>query len=123
MEGPGIGRRAEKGEFLMKKHLAKYLIPVVFAGFALVALPASGIAAEDEETNAVEITGVVQEGKVDSDGYLQSVKVGQYTISQYGLGPELLELVGQKVSVVGELVEEEDGSTVLDVSSYELVEG
>jgi hypothetical protein len=64
----------------------------------------------------------VKEGRKGPDGYHLDVKVGKFTISDFGVGGPLLHLVGRKVTVAGSLCKNDNGSPVLNLTRYEVVE-
>ena len=60
-------------------------------------------------------------GTLNADGQIVTDNNQIYEIGENRKGDELFELVGNKVKVTGTAVEE-DGATVITVTSYEIIE-
>jgi hypothetical protein len=94
----------------MSKNTKKILLGILVIGIAALL---SGIAMAGEE---VAISGTINE-----DGQLVDQSGMAYDIGDTEQGNEVMELVGKKVSVQGTVMEAE-GTKVITITSYELVE-
>jgi hypothetical protein len=94
----------------MKKH-KKYL----FIGF-LAMLMIAFLSGPAISANSVTIMGTL-----NADGQLVTDNDQVYEIGENKKGDELFELAGKKVKVTGTVVEE-DGTKVITVTSYKIIE-
>jgi hypothetical protein len=99
----------------MEGHKMKRSMKMVFVGILIIGLAVflSAIAVAGSE---VSISGVINEDGqlVDADGMF-------YDIAENDEGHEVMEMVGQKVSVKGTVVEAE-GTKIITISSFEIIE-
>lgn len=93
------------------KLLRKALISIICIAILGVGAAAVGIAAD-----SVKITGIVND-----DGQLVDDSGQVYDISEDGVGPDVMEQSGEKITVDG-MVMDEDGAKVIVIKSFKLVE-
>ena len=94
----------------MKKTIKTILLGILIVGLTVFL---SGIAVAESE---VSISGVVNEdGQLVDDGGMF------YDIAENDEGNEVMEMVGQKVSVKGTVVEAE-GTKIITISSFKVIE-
>ena len=93
------------------KLLRKALISIICISILGVGAAAVGIAAD-----SVKITGIVND-----DGQLVDDSGQVYDISEDGVGPDVMEQSGEKITVDG-MVMDEDGAKVIVIKSFKLVE-
>ena len=94
----------------MKKTIKTILLGILIIGLTVFL---SGIAVAESE---VSISGVVNE-----DGQLVDDEGLFYDIAENDEGNEVMEMVGQKVSVKGTVVEAE-GTKIITISSFKVIE-
>ncbi len=99
------------------------IMVVVLAGaFAVRAL-----AQEDQgHDGTVTLVGTVVAADWDDNGNVIGVDLQtddqDYIIADTGSGPELLQLVGKKISATGTVSHNDDGVSILTVSSFTVLE-
>lgn len=94
----------------MKKNMKKILLGILIIGLTVFL---SGIAPAESE---VSVSGVINEDGqlVDDDGMT-------YDIAENDEGNEIMEMVGQKITVKGTVMEAE-GTKIITVSSFKIIE-
>lgn len=94
----------------MKRNMKRIFLGIVIIGLAVFL---SGIAMAESE---VTISGVVNDDGqlVDNDGMT-------YDIAENDEGAEVIEMVGQKVTVKGTVMEAE-GTKIITVTEFKLIE-
>lgn len=97
-------------EHKMKRNMKRIFLGIVIIGLAVFL---SGIAMAESE---VTISGVVNDDGqlVDNDGMT-------YDIAENDEGAEVIEMVGQKVTVKGTVMEAE-GTKIITVTEFKLIE-
>jgi len=121
----GVGYRRGHGRkerhTVNRKNRGVWVATALVCGLALFFL--SSLA--DGEEEEVTLIGKVVEADWDDNGNVIAVELETesetFSISSSGRGDELLSHVGQRVEVVGSVSEDEDGWSVLVVSSYTLL--
>ena len=94
----------------MKKNMKKIVSGILIAGL-IVFLTGIGVAGSE-----VNISGVINE-----DGQLVDDNGMAYDIADSDEGSELMEMTGQKVTVMGTVMEAE-GTKIITVSSFKVLE-
>jgi hypothetical protein len=94
----------------MKNNTKKIFLGILIVGLAVFL---SGIAVAGSE---VSISGVINE-----DGQLVDNSGMTYDIAESDEGTELMDMTGQKVTVKGTVMEAE-GTKIIDVSSFQIIE-
>jgi len=97
------------------------LLGVLIAGF-MTAMLISGPAVQAAEEKETVVSGSVEAVKDADSGEVSGVKVSGHFISDEDAGSELMDMVGKKVRITGNVVTEEDGSKVFVVKKYEVLE-
>jgi hypothetical protein len=94
----------------MNKNMKKILLGILIVGLTVFL---SGIAVGQSE---VSVSGVVND-----DGQLVDDEGMTYDIADNDEGNEVMEMVGRKVSVKGTVMEA-DGTKIITISSFEIIE-